>query len=195
MLLVMPDGTKACGTEVVLHACCAPCSAAIIESMLQNGMNPIVFFSNPNIYPLQEYEIRKEELKRFLRDLDIPFYEDDYDYDVWLEEMTGLESEPERGRRCSRCFLLRLNRTASFAESHHVRWFTTTLSSSRGKDYNQIVAAGNQAARNHEGLDFWPQNWRKGGLQQRRAELLRENNFYNQLYCGCEFSLRSREQK
>ena len=64
--LTLPNGSKAEGQAVLLHACCAPCSAAIVECMLRNGMKPTVYFSNSNIYPQQEYDVRKHELKRFL---------------------------------------------------------------------------------------------------------------------------------
>jgi len=195
MKLVLPDGADVAGARVLLHACCAPCSSSIVECMLQNEMQPTVYFCNPNIFPLKEYEIRKEELKRFLSEMQVPYFEDEYDHAAWLECIKGLEHEPERGVRCQKCFYLRLKRTASFAIQNDFKLFTTTLSSSRWKNYEQIVEAGSTAAAPYPGLVFWTQNWRKGGLQQRRAELLREKNFYNQLYCGCEFSLKAMENK
>ncbi len=195
MLLALPDGSQVSGTEVLLHACCAPCSSSVIECMLQNGMRPTVFFCNPNIYPFKEYEIRKEELKRFLREGNVPYFDEEYNHEEWLAKVHGYESEPERGKRCEKCFLFRMLRTAEYAAKHNFRWFTTTLSSSRWKDYNQIVEAGRSAAAVYSGVSFWEQNWRKGGLQQRRAELLREKQFYNQLYCGCEYSLDSAIKK
>lgn len=158
--------------------------------MLQNDMKPTVYFCNPNIYPLEEYAIRKEELKRFLAQQDVPYMEDEYDHECWKKSVEGLENEPERGHRCMKCFELRMKRTAAYAAQNGFRWFTTTLSSSRWKSHEQIVAAGEKAAELYADVVFWTQNWRKGGLQQRRAELLRENQFYNQLYCGCEYSIR-----
>ena len=193
MKLVLPDGADVCGARVLLHACCAPCSSSVVECMLQNGMQPAVYFCNPNIFPLEEYEIRKEELKRFLSESHVPYFEDKYDHAAWLECVNGLEDEPERGARCQKCFYLRMKRTAAYASRNGFKFFTTTLSSSRWKSHDQIVEAGNMAAALYPGVIFWTQNWRKGGLQQRRAELLREKNFYNQLYCGCEFSLKAME--
>ena len=99
--LSLPDGSKAEGHEVLLHACCAPCSSAIVECMLRNGMKPTVYFSNSNIYPLQEFEIRKHELMRFLETQGVPYVEDEYDHEEWLATIKGLEQEPERGSRCS----------------------------------------------------------------------------------------------
>lgn len=189
--LTLPNGSKAEGHAVLLHACCAPCSSAIVECMLRNGMKPTVFFSNSNIYPLQEYNIRKQEIIRFLEAQGVPYVEDEYDHEEWREKIKGLENEPERGSRCSVCFQFRLQRAAKYAQEHGFHLLTTTLASSRWKNIRQIDMAGHVAVANYPDVEWWEQNWRKGGLQMRRGELLRLNNFYNQLYCGCEFSLAS----
>lgn len=158
--------------------------------MLANGLRPIVFFCNPNIYPAEEYEIRKQEAIRYMNDRQIEFVDADYDHEAWLQAMKGLEDEPERGGRCLKCFLLRLTETARYAAEHGFEYITTTLASSRWKSLEQINEAGRQAAARYPGVTFWEQNWRKGGLQERRNQLLREYAFYNQQYCGCEFSMR-----
>ena len=188
--LTLPDGSKAEGQAVLLHACCAPCSAAIIECMLRNGMKPTVYFSNSNIYPQQEYDVRKHELKRFLEAQNVPYVEDEYDHLEWLSVIKGLEDEPERGSRCSVCFQFRLSHAAKYAQEHGFHLLTTTLASSRWKNIRQIDTAGHLAVEAYPDVEWWDMNWRKGGLQNRRGELLRINEFYNQLYCGCEFSMR-----
>jgi len=175
--------------EVLLHACCAPCSSAIVEWLLNNGVRPTIFYYNPNIYPLEEYEIRKNESKRHAESLGIKWIDGDYDHKEWLNGIFGLESEPERGRRCEQCFTLRLIATARKAHELGIRWFATTLASSRWKSLEQIEHAGHAAEQTVPDTMFWAQNWRKGGLQERRNQLLKEYNFYNQRYCGCEFSL------
>ena len=189
--LTLPDGSQATGHTVLLHACCAPCSAAIIECMLRNGMRPTVFFSNSNIYPQKEYEIRKHELMRFLDAQSVPYVEDEYDHEEWRTAIKGFENEPERGSRCSLCFQFRLKRAAQYAQEHGFHLLTTTLASSRWKNIHQIDMAGHIAVSTCKDVEWWEQNWRKGGLQLRRSELLHINEFYNQLYCGCEFSLAS----
>ena len=181
-------------SRVLLHSCCAPCSGAIVECMVQNGLRPTVFYYNPNIYPREEYEVRKQEAMRFTASLGLDFVDADYDHPSWLHAVCGLEGEPERGRRCLQCFLLRLEATAAYAREHGFTVFTTTLASSRWKRLDQINEAGRLAAARHPGTLFWEQNWRKGGLQERRGELLRQYGFYNQQYCGCEFSLRARQE-
>jgi len=207
--IVIPDGC----TEVLLHACCAPCSSAIVEWLVANGVRPTIFYYNPNIWPREEYEIRKRESKRHAESLGIRWIDGDYVHEEWRqgvcfrgtrneeggtrEEAYDVETEPERGRRCEACFTLRLTATARKAQELGIKYFATTLASSRWKSLEQIERAGRRAeqivnskctAEPTPLCSFWAQNWRKGGLQERRNELLKEYGFYNQQYCGCEFS-------
>ena len=190
-------------TTVLLHTCCAPCSSAIIEAMMNNGITPVIYYCNPNIYPREEYEIRKNECTRYAESLGLEIIDADYDHEDWLEAVRGLESEPERGGRCLKCFKLRLLRTVAYARSRGIKVITTTLASSRWKSLDQINEAGLWACsnassgNNGENPDnmvvWWDQNWRKGGLQERRLQIIKEYDFYNQLYCGCEFSMRKED--
>ena len=190
-------------SKVLLHCCCAPCSAAIIEWMLNNDIEPVLFYYNPNIYPQEEYLIRKNELTRYAERLKLTVIDGDYDYQAWKDwachnlNTTNLQDFPERGSRCLECFKLRLLETAKKCRELGLEQFTTTLASSRWKSLDQINAAGQWAAEMVNGekptVTFWDKNWRKGGLQDRRNALLKENHFYNQQYCGCEFSIRKGE--
>ena len=199
-------------SKVLLHCCCAPCSAAIIEWMLNNDIRPTLYYYNPNIYPQEEYLIRKNELTRYADSLGLTVIDGDYDYEKWKDwachnlNTTNLEDFPERGSRCLECFKLRLLETAKKCRELGLEQFTTTLASSRWKSLDQINAAGQWAADMVNGerstddgeqamVTFWDKNWRKGGLQDRRNALLKEKGFYNQLYCGCEFSQRQNLQK
>ena len=181
--------------DVLLHCCCAPCSAAILECMLQNEYLPTLFYFNPNIYPDTEYLIRKNELTRYAKKLGIRVIEGDHDHKAWRQIVKGFELQPERGERCQLCFNYRLTETARVASEEKISLFTTTLASSRWKNLNQILKAGQLAQTLYPQTQFWDKNWRKGGLQDRRNALLRENGFYNQLYCGCEFSMNRLSQK
>ena len=181
-------------TRVLLHTCCAPCSSAIIEALMQNGITPVIYYCNPNIFPKEEYEIRKEECTRYAQALGLEIVDADYDHKNWLEAMKGLEGEPERGGRCLKCFKLRLLCTAQYARERGIKVITTTLASSRWKSLDQINEAGRWACENNippeeRDVIWWDQNWRKGGLQERRLQIIKEYDFYNQLYCGCEFSM------
>ena len=175
--------------KILLHTCCAPCSGAIIEWMMQNGYTPTIYYCNPNIYPLEEYLVRKEECTRYAHSLGLEIIDADYDHSEWQCCVKGLEGEPERGARCLECFKMRLLSAARYASEHGFTTFTSTLDSSRWKRHDQIVEAGNWAAAQFPGLTFWDKNWRQGGLQERRSQIIREQDFYNQRYCGCEFSM------
>ena len=185
--IFIPEGTD----KVLLHACCAPCSGAIIEWMAEQKLHPTLFFCNPNIFPHEEYMKRKEELMRHADRMGVPFVDADDDPAAWLLRIRGLEREPERGARCRQCFVVRLQATAKYAHEHEFGVFTTTLASSRWKDIGQITEAGQTSAAAYPNLIFWAQNWRKGGLSERRNALIKFYDFYNQTYCGCEFSLSS----
>jgi predicted adenine nucleotide alpha hydrolase (AANH) superfamily ATPase len=189
--IILPEGLLEIEKgRVLLHACCAPCSSAIVEWMVQHDLKPTIFYYNPNIFPLEEYEIRKNESKRHAESLGIRWIDGDYDHEAWLGGICGLEGEPERGLRCQQCFTLRLTATAKEAKQLGIPFFATTLASSRWKSLEQIERAGRMAEQAVEGTTFWAQNWRKGGLQERRNQLLKEFDFYNQRYCGCEYSKR-----
>ena len=187
----LPHFSEGAGERLLLHACCAPCSSAIVEWLLNNGYCPTIFYYNPNIYPREEYEIRKEESKRHAEWLGIRWMDGDYDHEGWLNGVCGLENQPERGLRCEQCFTLRLTVAARKAQELGIELFATTLASSRWKSLEQIERAGHAAEQAVPGTRFWAKNWRKGGLQERRNQLLKEYGFYNQQYCGCEFSMRN----
>ena len=178
-------------TRVLLHTCCAPCSAAIIEALLNQGITPVIFFYNPNIYPLEEYLLRKEECMRYANALQLEVIDGDYDHTNWLACVEGLENQPERGSRCLACFRMRLLAAANCASQLGISVFTTTLAASRWKSLQQLESAGLEACTHYPTVTFWAHNWKKGGLSERRAALIKEYSFYNQPYCGCEFSMPS----
>lgn len=177
--------------RVLLHACCAPCSSAIVECLMERGIRPVIFYSNSNIFPFEEYGHRLNECIRYARKWDIEIVDDEYDHAAWSVCAKGLENEPERGGRCLQCFKFRLLRAARYASENGFSVLATTLASSRWKNLDQVNEAGRWACSQVSGVTWWEQNWRRGGLQERRNAIIKEENFYNQLYCGCEFSFRS----
>lgn len=181
-----PKGAK----SILLHSCCAPCSTAIIECLMDNDIEPTIFYYNPNIYPRTEYDLRKRENIRYAQSLDLKFIDADYDHEAWLKETQYMGHEPERGSRCMVCFKIRLAKTAQYTMENGFSLFTTTLASSRWKDLKQITEAGRYAAALFPGVTFWERNWQKDGLTERKNYLTKVYDFYRQRYCGCEFSLR-----
>ena len=109
--------------HLLLHSCCAPCSGEIIQRLIDSKIKFSIFFYNPNIHPLEEYEIRKKENKKFADKNNISFIDADYDTDNWFEQTKGMEWEPERGKRCTACFEMRLFKTAQYAHQHHFERF------------------------------------------------------------------------
>ena len=177
--------------KLLLHSCCAPCSGAIIEKLVQQGIRPVIFFSNSNITPYGEYELRRSEIMRYAALFGLEVVDDDYEHEEWLRvAATGRENAPERGSRCLECFRFRLLRAARYASEHGLDTLTTSLASSRWKSLEQVDEAGQWACAQFPGVSWWGENWRKGGLQERRGQIVREQQFYNQNWCGCEFSQR-----
>lgn len=179
------------GKRLLLHACCAPCSSAIIECLVNHGIRPVIFYSNSNIFPESEYSKRMSECIRYAGETGLDIVNDSYEHHEWQCIAHGLEHEPERGLRCAECFRYRLERAARYAHENGFDVLATTLASSRWKDIDQVNAAGAYACSLFPSVSWWAMNWRKGGLQDRRNEIIREHGFYNQLYCGCEFSMAS----
>jgi len=184
--LELPEGHD----QVLLHSCCAPCEGEVIETMLESGITPTVFFYNPNIHPKKEYEIRKSEDKKFCEKVGVRHIDVDYDVRNWFDRIKGLEWEPERGARCTACFDMRFERTALYAFENGFSVYTSSLGISRWKNMAQINGCGERAAQRYQDLFYWTYNWRKSGGSQRMIEISKKEKFYQQEYCGCVFSLR-----
>ena len=184
--LTMPNN----GKKLLMHSCCAPCAGEIMEAVAASGIDTTIYFYNPNIHPREEYEIRKEENIRFAEKLGFDFIDADYDKDNWFERVKGLEDEPERGERCTVCFDMRFERSALYAHENNFKVYGTTLGISRWKNMEQINDSGLRAAQRYEDVHYWDFNWRKQGGSSRMIEISKRENFYQQEYCGCVYSLR-----
>ena len=181
-------------SKVLLHSCCAPCSGEVMEAMQASGIDFTIFFYNPNIHPLREYELRKNENIRFAEKFGIPFVDADYDRENWFARAKGMEHEPERGARCTMCFDMRFERAALYAHEHGFPVMTSSLGISRWKNMEQINDCGHRAAGRYPDLAYWDYNWRKGGGSARMIEISKREQFYQQEYCGCAYSLRDSNQ-
>lgn len=184
--LVLPGD----GGKLLLHSCCAPCSGEVMEAITASGIDYAIFFYNPNIHPVKEYELRKQENIRFAEQHSVPFIDADYDTDNWFARAKGMENEPERGIRCTMCFDMRFERTALYAHEHGFDVISSSLGISRWKNMTQINDCGHRAAARYRNLHYWDINWRKGGGSQRMIEISKREQFYQQEYCGCVYSLR-----
>ncbi|EMC7874324.1 epoxyqueuosine reductase QueH [Acinetobacter baumannii] len=184
--LELPSGHN----KLLLHSCCAPCSGEVMESLIESNINFSIFFYNPNIHPVKEYLIRKEENIRFAEKHNIPFIDADYDTDNWFARAKGMENEPERGIRCTMCFDMRFERTALYAYENGFSLISSSLGISRWKNMAQINDCGIRAASHYPNIQYWDYNWRKNGGSSRMIEISKREEFYQQEYCGCVYSLR-----
>tara|TARA_B100000470_G_scaffold200718_1_gene172573 strand:+ start:299 stop:865 length:567 start_codon:yes stop_codon:yes gene_type:complete len=161
-----------------------------MDAMVASGIETTIFFYNPNIHPRSEYDLRKDENIRYAEKLGMGFVDADYDSDNWFERVRGLEMEPERGARCTVCFDMRFERTALYAAENGYNLISSTLGISRWKNMDQINASGTRAAARWNDMHYWTFNWRKQGGAARMVELSKREEFYQQEYCGCVYSLR-----
>lgn len=183
------------GKRILIHTCCGPCLCGVIERVLSLGLDPTVFFFNPNIYPKEEYLLRLDSTRKVADWFNVRFIEPISDWeqqhDEWLERVGGLEEQHEGGPRCFVCYSHRLRYTARFGKTHGYDLFTTTLMMGPMKDAERILRLGEIIGKEEEGIQFLNINFRKRGGYSRSIELSKQLGLYRQNYCGCEFSLRS----
>lgn len=175
---------------LLLHSCCAPCSSYVLE-YLSPYFNIIDFYYNPNISPKQEYEERKEELKRLIDEMrlaeSVSFLEGEYHPEEFFAMAKGLEKEPEGGERCFRCYELRLREAAQQAKALGADFFATTLTISPLKNAAKLNEIGERLAEEY-GVAHLPSDFKKKNGYKRSVELSKQFELYRQDYCGCVYS-------
>ena len=180
--------------RLLLHSCCAPCSSHCL-SELSPQIGVTVFYYNPNLDCAGEYEKRKREQLRFLRETGLAdFLDCDYAPEEYLSAVRGLEGEREGGARCSVCFRLRLLRTAREAKARGFDYFATTLTVSPLKNAKLINTIGFAVAE-EAGVKYLPSDFKKRGGYLHSVRLSEEYGLYRQDYCGCAFSKAERERQ
>lgn len=181
--------------SLLLHSCCAPCSSYCIEYLSQ-FFYVTVFYYNPNIYPDEEYYHRVKEQQRFIKEFPtkypVKFIEGDYDKSSFYEIAKGLEKEPEKGKRCHRCYDLRLRRTATIAKEKGFDFFSTTLTISPMKD-SQVLNEIGASIGTELGVDWLYSDFKKREGYKRSTEISKEYDMYRQDYCGCVYSYNERQ--
>jgi hypothetical protein len=185
--------------KILVHICCAICGVALIEKLKEN-FEPVLFFYNPNIYPVAEYQKRKESVVKMAEIYELEFISAkggpasgwEEEYGNWQEKIKGKENEPEKGSRCYDCFEMRLEEAGSFAKNNGFEIFTTSLFVSPFKDEKVVNEVGKKVANKfevkfltlEEVIENKQDNWKK------TRELAKKYGFYFQKYCGCKFSKR-----
>lgn len=181
---------------LLLHACCAPCSSAVLE-VLSEHFDITIFFYNPNISPKSEFDYRLDELYRLLGEmnlLQIKIVAPEYNENEFFDIAKGNESLPEGGARCKDCYRLRLEKTAEYAKRDGFDYFTTTLSVSPYKNAQALNEIGSELSEKY-GVKYLLSDFKKGDGYKRSCQLSREFNLYRQNYCGCIFSKMQAEER
>ncbi len=183
--------------RLLLHACCAPCSSAVLEYLSRYFSISILYY-NPNISPKEEYDKRKAELARLLSEMElvhpVTLLPCEYSGEDFEEIARGYEDVPEGGERCMRCFRLRLRRAAQAAKDGGFDYFTTTLSISPLKNAAALNQIGEEVGK-ELGVAHLPADFKKKDGYKRSLELSRLHGLYRQDYCGCVYSKAQRERE
>lgn len=180
---------KSKNKRVLLHACCAICSAQPIKDLRDLGYEPVVYFFNPNIHPLEEYTKRLESQKKLCKTLECDLIVDDYRCDMYQEIMEGYENHEEGSERCNRCFEFRLLRTIQKARELGIPYYTTSISISPHKNFETISEIGKHFA-DYFKIKFLDINFKKNNGFLKSNLIAKELKLYRQNYCGCENSMR-----
>ena len=181
--------------RVLLHSCCGPCSSSVLET-LTRYFDVTLLWYNPNIYPEAEFDKRLETQRQLIHAAGledrVQVLARPWGSEAYYRQIRGLENEPEHGRRCTACFRLRLEEAARTAKEQGYDYFCTTLTLSRHKNAQLINTLGEEIGR-AAGVPWLPSDFKKRGGELRSTQLSREYGLYRQDYCGCEFSLKARE--
>ena len=183
--------------RLLLHACCAPCSSYVLES-LNRAFDIDVYYYNPNIAPREEFDRRVAELRRLAEQLPhenaLRVIVGDYDNDAFMAMCRDHEGDCEGGPRCALCFRMRLEAAAKMAAALGCDYFTTSLTISPLKDAQLLNAIGMEQGR-RAGVSWLPSDFKKKNGYKRSCELSREYGLYRQDYCGCVFSRMERDRR
>jgi len=194
--LVLEDTLKNIkpGTKLLLHACCAPCSSYCIE-YLSNYFEITIYYYNPNIDTDTEYNKRVNELKRFISEFKTKYpvhlIDTGHLQEEYMKEVIGLENEPERGKRCLKCYELRLRKSFIYAKENNFDYITTTLTLSPLKNSKVINEIGNKLEKEYN-FKYLYSDFKKKDGYKRSIVLSHEYNLYRQDYCGCKFSKKNK---
>ena len=173
--------------KLLLHICCAPDATVPWPALAGEGYDAVGFFYGSNIHPEEEYQNRADAVRHLAAEEGGSVFFDSYEPPEWLEAVRGLENEPERGRRCARCFEEQLSAAAAYAAENGFTHLCTTLTISPHKDADLINETGARAAARH-GLVWVEKIWRKKDGFKRSVTRSKELGLYRQNYCGCVFS-------
>lgn len=183
------QNTTCLNKRILLHACCGICSGYPISLLKDMGYSVTVYFYNPNISPEKEYQKRLDAEKKLCKYFNCELIVGEYEPEVYYEYVKGLEKEPEKGKRCDKCFELRLQKCADLAKKLGINEFTTSMTISPHKNYDKLTLIGEKIAQNSD-LTYVSINFRKQDGFLKTNQISKSLNLYRQNYCGCKFAHR-----
>lgn len=168
--------------KLLLHTCCAPCSVYCIDSLREEGIEPTVYWFNPNIHPYMEYKARRDCLKEYTESIGIQaIFEENYGLKNFCKNVIN-----DLEKRCQAyCYPVRLEQTAKYAKENGYDSFSTTLLVSPYQNHEMLIKVAEQMAEKY-GIKFLYRDFRVG-FREGQAKA-RELGLYMQKYCGCVFS-------
>ncbi len=176
--------------KIVIHTCCGICSGYPISYLKDMGYQVIAYFYNPNIYPQEEYQKRLEAERTLCKHLDVELVEAEYNPEEYYEFVKGFETEPEKGKRCDKCFELRLKKTAQYALSQGINEFTTSIVISPHKNFVKLSEIGDKISK-ETGINYLAIDFKKKDGFLKTNKISKELGLYRQNYCGCKFAMKS----
>jgi len=180
---------------VLVHICCSVDSHYFLTRLREEYPDEelIGYFYDPNIHPVEEYELRFLDVAYSFEMLNIKLIKGVYDVSYWLEKVKGFEHEPERGKRCDICFEDRLEKSIIKAKELKQNSFTTTLLISPQKSQNKLQELGEKLAKENN-ISFIFKDYRSGEGLFFQAKAVKTNSLYRQNYCGCLYALLPQRQ-
>lgn len=194
--LTLINGKK----TLLLHACCAPCASFPLEFLIDK-FDITIFYNNSNIYPKSEYDIRLNELIKYVdcfnqeNNQNVKLIITEYQNEQYTAKLEPLKNDQEGLGRCMMCYGLRMNEAYHYANDHQFDYFTTVMTISRQKDSQKINHIGHQLQNKYPNTKYLYSDFKKKKGIDRRNEIVKEKNLYNQLYCGCIFSYQKYTKK
>lgn len=173
--------------KILLHACCAICSGYPISLLKDLGYSPIVYFCNPNLDTLEEFNLRLEAQRKLCNYFNVELIVEKYQPEIYLNYILGLEAEPEKGKRCDKCIELRLSQAAKKTKELGLKNFTTSLTISPHKNFSKIKEIGEDIALEF-GIEFLPFDFKKKDGFLKTNKIAKDLELYRQNYCGCRFA-------
>ncbi|MEO0237493.1 MAG: epoxyqueuosine reductase QueH [candidate division WOR-3 bacterium] len=172
--------------NLILHTCCAPDLTYSYE-YFSKTYNVFALFVNDNMDTFDEFQKRYEEVLKVAKHYGFECKNLEYENEIFLKNVVGLEDEPEMGKRCEVCHLLNFRKTANFCKENGFKIFSTTLTISPHKNVDLINSIGERVAKEF-GLEFVKENLKKNDGFLKSVKISKELNLYRQNYCGCIFS-------